>query len=131
MSDLNAVCQAFEPEVGTGSVAAGLPVATVAVALAAASSSTALATEPDTDGSTQVPTQYSIYNQGPNDAFVTFGVGAGVTAVLPSAGVLGGYPCPKGLVTVVTVNGKTPDHIAGICPAAGTAALFVTRGKGR
>lgn len=64
-----------------------------------------------------------IYNAGPNDVFVAFGDG-GATAALNTSMIV-----PQGNTEVFRA-GEVATHIATICPAAGTASVYVTRGNG-
>lgn len=65
-----------------------------------------------------------IYNAGPNDVFIAFGT-SGATAAADGTSMI----VPVGNTEVFRA-GEIATHIATICPAAGTASVYVTRGNG-
>jgi hypothetical protein len=75
--------------------------------------------------------QVRVYNAGPNLIAVMCSVGAG-TAIFPTDNAT-----PNGKGCVIPVGGVETfsliagaDTLSAICPAAGTATMYVSRGKG-
>jgi|SRR5215217_6040844 len=81
--------------------------------------------------------QIRIYNAGPNLVAVTTSNGVGITTSIPIFPVAGASPSPvNGVGSVIAVGAtevfsiKSCDTINAICPTAGTAVLYYSRGKG-
>lgn len=75
-------------------------------------------------------TQHMLYNQGPNDCFVSHSIiSANAVAVKPVAGTpSAGFPVAVGAILILTFPPDT--YFAAICATAQTAALFITPGEG-
>lgn len=75
--------------------------------------------------------QLRVHNFGPNLVSVFTGTGAN-TAVFPTDNVTPngtGIVIPVGGVEIVTMRAGS-DSLYAICPAAGTATIYFSRGKG-
>lgn len=96
------------------------PVGSVLINATATSAATALP-GPDAGG---LDCDLVLFNSGPNLVFFALGIGT-VVAVNTGADMV--VPI-GGTRTIQARRGET--HIATICPAAGTAALYVSRGNG-
>lgn len=75
-------------------------------------------------------TTVRVYNEGPNTAFVNFGI-SDVTATIGADKATGtGLPCAAGRETGFRLKTATVTHLAAICDTGDTAQLFITMGDG-
>lgn len=75
--------------------------------------------------------QFRVYNAGPNLVSIYCSLGAGVAAFPTDSAIPNGKGAviPVGGVELFTIpNGA--DTLNAICPAAGTATIYYSRGKG-
>jgi hypothetical protein len=96
------------------------PIASALISATAAS----LATVLPGGASPLVNQTVRIHNAGPSDVFIAFGPST-VTAAADGTSMI----VPAGNTEVFRA-GEVATYIATICPAAGTAAVYVTRGNG-
>jgi len=74
-------------------------------------------------------TQYYLYNDGPNTAFVAWCSTSTCVAVVPTAGSSQlGFPIPSGAVVVLSI--PTSAFFAAITQSTKTATLYITPGAG-
>lgn len=95
---------------------------TIAISVTSASSDTVFAI-PGNSG--------RFVNEGPNNCYISVGVGAVQTATVPgSSGVRTSTPLLAGSDVILTIPYSTALHVGAICRGSQTATVIVSTGEG-